>query len=143
MFGSISRGVTEYKRINLETGIVDANPQRLIVMLYEGAIEACQLGLMHMRQNNIVQKGESLSKAIMIVESGLRLSLDRNAGGEIAESLDALYGYMSNRLYLGHLQNNPDYILEVIKHLVELKSAWEAISNLQSGPAQASAVTQA
>lgn len=136
MFGSVNKGVNEYKRIDVETGVVDANPQRLIVMLYEGAIEACQTGLMHMSQQNVEQKGESLSKAIMIIESGLRLALEKNDGGEIAESLDALYGYISNRIYLGHLQNNPDFVLEAIKLMVELKSAWEAIANVQATAAQ-------
>jgi flagellar protein FliS len=130
MFGATSRGVSEYKRIHMETGVVDANPHRLIVMLYEGAIEACQTGLMHMRDKNIEKKGESLSKAIMIIESGLRLSLDKNAGAEITESLDALYGYMSNRLYLGHVQNQPAHVLEVVKLLHDLKSAWVAIADV-------------
>lgn len=137
MFGAASRGVSEYKRIDLETGVVDANPTRLIVMLYEGAIEACQTGLMHMRNQNIVQKGEALSKAIMIIESGLRLSLDKNAGQEIAQSLDALYGYMSNRLYVGHIQNQPEYILEVVKLLNDLKTAWVTIADTHPTTTQA------
>lgn len=136
MFGATSRGINEYKRIHMETGVVDANPHRLIVMLYEGAIEACQIGLMYMRDKNIEKKGESLSKAIMIIESGLRLSLDKNADAEITQSLDALYGYMSNRLYLGHVQNQPAHILEVVKLLNDLKSAWVAIADVQPNAAQ-------
>ncbi|MDP2247129.1 MAG: flagellar export chaperone FliS [Nitrosomonadales bacterium] len=131
MFGATSRGVGEYKRIHMETGVVDANPHRLIIMLYEGAIEACQIALMHMRDKNIEKKGESLSKAIMIIESGLRLSLDKNSSAEITGSLDALYGYMSNRLYLGHIQNQPAHVLEVVKLLNDLKSAWVAIADVQ------------
>jgi flagellar protein FliS len=139
MFGATSRGINEYKRIHMETGVVDANPHRLIVMLYEGAIEACQTGLMYMRDKNIEKKGESLSKAIMIIESGLRLSLDKNADVEITQSLDALYGYMSNRLYLGHVQNQPAHILEVVKLLNDLKSAWVAIADAQPNAAQVTA----
>jgi flagellar protein FliS len=137
MFGATSRGVGEYKRIHMETGIVDANPHRLIVMLYEGAIEACQTGLMYMRDKNIEKKGEALSKAIMIIESGLRLSLDKNASQEISQSLDALYGYMSNQLYLGHVRNEPSLVLEVIKLLNDLKSAWVAIADISTAPATA------
>lgn len=132
MFGVASSGVNEYKRINLETGVVDANPLRLLVMLYDGAIEACQTGLLHMQQGNIEKKGESLSRAIMIIESGLRLSLDKNASEEIATSLDRLYGYMSNRLYLAHMHNQPDHVHETVKLLNELRSAWLAIADTQS-----------
>jgi len=137
MFGAINKGVSAYKRIDLETGVVDADPLKLVVMLYEGAIEACQTGLMHMRNEDIAKKGEALSKAIMIIESGLRLSLDRNAGEDIAQSLDALYGYMSNRLYVGHLQNKPEHVLEVVKLLNDLKTAWVAIADGQGSTTQA------
>lgn len=131
MFGINSRGVNEYARISVETGVAAANPHRLIVMLYEGAIAACNSSLLHMRSQDFAQKGAALSKAIMIIESGLRISLDKKAGGEIAESLDALYAYMSNRLYIANLKNDEEPVLEVIKLMGDLKSAWEAI------PAQA------
>lgn len=131
MFGINSRGVNEYARISVETGVAAANPHRLIVMLYEGAIAACNSSLLHMRSQAFAQKGAALSKAIMIIESGLRISLDKKAGGEIAESLDALYAYMSNRLYIANLKNDEEPVLEVIKLMGDLKSAWEAI------PAQA------
>lgn len=143
MFGTFSSGIQAYKRIDVETGIVDANPHRLIVMLYDGAIEACQSGLMHMQQGHIEQKGEALSKAIMIIESGLRRALDKSNGAEIAASLDQLYGYMSNRLYLAHLRNEPKYILETVKLLNELRSAWSAIADAQSGQTAAVPAAQA
>lgn len=127
MFGSSSRGVNAYARISVETGVVDASPHRLIVMLYEGALSACNAALLHMQQGSIAEKGAALSKAIMIIESGLRASLDKNAGGEISENLDAMYSYMSNRLYIANLKNRPEPIQEVIRLLGEFKAAWEAI----------------
>jgi len=96
-------------------------------MLYDGAIVACRSAIMPMKEHDIAQKSALISKAIMIIESGLRLSLDKKAGGEIAESLDALYAYMSNRLYIANLKNQPELIEEVIKLLVDLKGSWEAI----------------
>ena len=75
-----------------------------------------------------------LSKAILIIESGLRLSLDKKAGGEIAESLDSLYVYMSHRLTVANIRNQPEMVNEVIKLLSDLKSAWEAIGEDQVKP---------
>jgi flagellar protein FliS len=80
-----------------------------------------------MQRKEIEQKGAMLSKAIMIIESGLRLSLDKKAGGEIAESLDALYVYMSGKLASANVRNQPEQVQEVIKLLLDLKGAWEAI----------------
>ena len=126
MFGS-SRGTNEYSRISIETGVAAATPHRLVIMLYDGAIQACQVAVKHIEHGDIEAKGLALSKAIMIIESGLRLSLDKKVGGEIASSLDDLYGYMSNRLYLANIKNNAEPVKEVIKLLLDLKGAWEAI----------------
>lgn len=124
MFGYNTKGVNEYNRIGLETGVVAANPHQLIVMLFDGAIKSCNAALPLIEGKAFAQKGEMLSKAIMIIESGLRASLDKNAGGEIASRLDALYDYMSNRLFFANLHNDAQPVTEVISLLTELRSAW-------------------
>ena len=129
MFGTNSRGVNEYARISVETGVVAASPHRLVVMLYEGALAACSSALLHMQNGNVAEKGAALSKAIMIIDSGLRASLDQKAGGEISANLDALYAYMSNRLYIANLKNQAEPISEVMRLLGDFKAAWEAIAN--------------
>jgi flagellar protein FliS len=127
MFGLNQKGVNGYAKVSIETGVLAASPVRLIVMLYDGAITACHSAIGSMQRKEIEQKGAMLSRAIMIIESGLRLSLDKKAGGEIAESLDALYVYMSGRLASANVRNQPEQVQEVIKLLLDLKSAWEAI----------------
>jgi len=126
MFG-FNQGVNEYSRVGVETGVVAASPLKLVVMLYDGAIAACQSAILQMSQKNIEKKSALLSKAIMIIQSGLRLSLDKQSGGEIAQSLDDLYTYMSDRLYIANINNDPELVHEVIKLLIDLKSSWETI----------------
>ncbi|HSH98482.1 MAG: flagellar export chaperone FliS [Methylophilaceae bacterium] len=126
MFG-FNQGVNEYSRVGVETGVVAASPLKLVVMLYDGAIAACQSAVLQMNQKNIEKKSALLSKAIMIIQSGLRLSLDKQSGGEIAQSLDDLYAYMSDRLYIANIKNDPELIHEVIKLLIDLKGSWETI----------------
>ena len=128
-------GASAYARVGLETGVVAANPHKLILMLYEGARIALSSALIHMRNNEINAKGQAISKAITIISSGLRASLDVKAGGELAEQLDALYEYMSHKLLLANLHNKPEYIEEVARLLGELSEAWEAIGRTASpGP---------
>lgn len=129
MFGFKSNGANVYAQMGLETGVVAASPNKLVVMLYEGAISACRQAVGFMQQQDIQRKGEMLSKAILIIESGLRLSLDKKAGGAIAQSLDDLYGYMTQRLTKGNIRNQAEYVEEVIGLLTELKQAWEAIEH--------------
>ncbi|MGV7209058.1 flagellar export chaperone FliS [Oxalobacteraceae bacterium A2-2] len=129
MFGTRQTGVNAYAKIGMETGVAAASPHKLIVMLFDGALQALNAALFGMRENNIPEKGKALSKAIMIIDSGLRASLDKKAGGEIAESLDALYEYMSGRLLTANLKNDPAIIEEVQRLLTELRDAWNAIAD--------------
>lgn len=140
MFGQNKRGVNVYAQVSMETGVLAASPNKLIIMLYEGAITACYSAIRHMQISDIPNKGAMISQAILIIERGLRLSLNKKAGGEIAESLDALYAYMSNRLTMANVRNQPELVHEVIKLLTELKSAWEAIGNTQASSQVASPV---
>lgn len=136
MFGSMRSGANAYAKVGIETGVIAASPHKLIVMLFDGALAALATALQHMSTGNIPGKGIALSKAISIIDSGLRASLDHKAGGEIAANLDALYEYMSTRLMTANLQNQPEMIEEVQRLLQDLRSAWEAIApDAQAMPA--------
>ena len=121
--------ISAYQRIGVETGVESANPHKLILMLFEGAQEALAKAKMHIRHNEIAKKGEMLSKAIMIIDHGLKASLDMNVGGDLAQQLQALYDYMTNRLLVANLKNDIEIIDEVNGLLNELNGAWKAIEN--------------
>ena len=129
MFGSRQTGVHAYAKVGMETGVVAASPHKLIVMLFDGALVALNAALSGMRSGNIAEKGKSISKAILIIDSGLRAALDKKAGGEIAEGLDALYEYMSGRLLMANIKNDPAILEEVQRLLIELRDAWNAIAD--------------
>ncbi len=126
MFGS-NKGANSYAKVGLETGVAAASPHKLIVMLFEGALTAIRNASMHMKAGEIAKKGAAISKAIAIVESGLRASLDKEAGGAIAASLDSLYDYIGRRLLAANLTNDPAILDEVQALLLDLKGAWDAI----------------
>ncbi|NYE61350.1 flagellar protein FliS [Duganella sp. 1224] len=129
MFGSRQTGVSAYAKIGIETGVLAASPHKLIVMLFDGALAALNDAAGGIRNRDIAVKGKSLSKAIMIIDSGLRAALDKKAGGEIAESLDALYEYMSNRLLTANVNSDLGVVEEVQRLLTELRDAWNAIAD--------------
>ena len=127
MFGSVQKGVNAYASVGLETGVAAASPHKLIVMLFDGALTALTIALTEMHAKNIAAKGRAISKAIRIIEEGLRASLDKSQGGEIAGSLDALYEFIAKRLVQANLENKPEYIEEAHRLLGELRGAWLAI----------------
>jgi flagellar protein FliS len=129
MFGSSQmKGANAYAKVGIETGVIAASPHKLIVMLFDGAIVSIGNAIQHLKAGEIAAKGKSISKTVSIIDNGLRASLDKKVGGEIAVNLDALYAYMSNRLILGNLHNKEEYLLEVQTLLRDLKSSWETIS---------------
>ena len=126
---SPSRAINSYQRVGVESGVVSADPHKLILMLFEGARQALDCSRLYIRQNKIAAKGEMISKAIMIIDHGLKASLDKTAGGELAGQLEQLYDYMTVRLLTANLHNDTAIIGEVSHLLGELQEAWASIGN--------------
>jgi len=129
MFGSMQRGVNAYAKVGLETSVISASPHKLIVLLYDGALAAVKNAANHMAAGNIAGKGEAIGKALDIINNGLRASLDKKGGGEIAANLDALYVYMAQRLLTASLQNKTAMLDEVQALLADLRDAWTQIGD--------------
>jgi flagellar protein FliS len=127
MFGSTQRGVNAYAKVGMETGIAAATPHKLTLMLMDAASIAIAMALKHMQEGNIRDKGKAITKAILIIDNGLRASLNKPVGGELAENLDVLYEYMSRNLFSANVKNQPQLLEEVHGLLNQIKEAWETI----------------
>jgi flagellar protein FliS len=122
-----ARAINAYAKVGLESGVAAASPHDLIIMLYQASVLSISNAKRQIAQNDIPGKGASISRAISLIGSGLQASLDREAGGEIAQNLYDLYGYMIQRLIRANISNDTAILDEVEKLLVELQGAWEAI----------------
>lgn len=116
-----------YQQVNLESEITNATPYQLIGILFKGALSALKRGEIFMQQNNISEKGKEISKAINIIDSGLKQALNYDEGGELATNLASLYDYMVMRLLNANLENNVAYVQEVYQLLSDIASAWQQI----------------
>ncbi|MBE9608826.1 flagellar export chaperone FliS [Chitinilyticum litopenaei] len=121
------KAMAAYGAQSLDADVAAASPHRLIILLYDGAIQSVTLARMFMENGSIAEKGAAISKAIAIIEDGLRLSLDRETGGELADNLDALYEYMSHVLLEANLHNRLDSLDQILILLKDLREAWESI----------------
>lgn len=128
-------GLDHYKSVESPASAEYATPHRLIQMLLEGAIEKINLAKGYMQRKEIALKGSHISWAISIIE-GLRMSLDQEAGGDIATNLDALYDYMGRRLVEANLRNDTAMLDEVAGLLKEIKMAWDAIPQIVANEKQ-------
>lgn len=126
VYASVKGRMNQYRNTGLSGAIEGASPHRLIQMLMEGALDRIASAKGYMERGAISEKGSQISWAISIID-GLRASLDKSVGGEIAQNLDNLYGYMTIRLADANLRNEPSYLDEVSDLLRQVKGAWDAI----------------
>lgn len=129
MFGQSMNPAKAYSEVGVQTSVITANPHKLILMLFDGALQAVGTAAVALNTSDIATKGKSISKAIEIITSGLRASLDMEAGGQLAEQLGALYGYMVDRLLYANLHNSQAALDEVTGLLHELRDAWSEIGD--------------
>ena len=120
-----------YARIGLETGVAAASPQRLVVMLYDGALAAISEGRAHLVAGRTAPKGRALGKAIGIIDEGLKAALDTSQGGAIARQLMDLYDYLAQRLLLANARNDVALLDEASRLLGELREAWASLAERQ------------
>ena len=115
------------KRAYTESSILTAPPERLVVMLYDGAIRFLGQAAVAMRADNSrvfldrVQRGEAIIKE-------LNLSLYMREGGEVSERLRAIYQFCDLHLTSATMERDPGKIDDVIKLLSELRDAWQQIA---------------
>ncbi|EHG7583725.1 MULTISPECIES: flagellar export chaperone FliS [Citrobacter] len=121
-------GTKAYAQVSVESGVMSANPHQLIEMLFDGANSALVRARLFLEQGDLVAKGEALSKAINIIDNGLKAGLDLENGGDIAANLSDLYDYMIRRLLLANLRNDSQAIEEVEGLLGNIADAWKQIS---------------
>lgn len=116
----VNNGIRSYRKTN----VITADPKRLILMCYEGAIDNLKIGKQTYIENDYERKAKAFSKARDIINE-LLCSLDFEKGGAIAKNLEALYNYMIRRILRADLRRDLNAIDEVIGMLGELKEAWE------------------
>lgn len=127
-------GASAYRAIGIETGVAAADPLGLVVMLYDGAIQAIIRAETCLAQGEIEARGVYTSKAIDIINQGLLASLDVRVGGALAEGLWALYEYMGRRLVAANMSGDLSVYAEVRTLLGDLRGAWIELRRTRGGP---------
>lgn len=120
-------GTQAYAKIGVESSVMSANQQQLVTLLFDGAISALVRARLFMQDNNIQGKGNSISKAINIIEGGLKQGLDEQSGDDLTDNLIGLYAYMVRRLVQANLHNDVEALEEVEGLLRNIADAWKEV----------------
>ncbi|BCA39161.1 MULTISPECIES: flagellar export chaperone FliS [Kluyvera] len=123
MYGA--KGTQAYAQIGVESAVMSASQQQLVSMLFDGALSALIRARLFMQDGNLQGKGLSLSKAINIIENGLKIGLDEESRDELTQNLLALYAYMVRRLLQANLHNDTGAVEEVENLMRNIADAWK------------------
>ncbi len=113
-----------YSTIGLETQVLSASPEELISLLLDGARVAVIKAKLHLDNDQIAERGQAISKAIDIVDTGLKGSLDHEKGGEIAAQLAQSYDLILYHLMQANLHADKERLDIAESMLSTLLDTW-------------------
>ena len=121
-----------YRQMGLETGIAGASPHQLVMMLFDAFTDSVNQARGGMRGRHVEQKCQAISRALRIVNEGLREGLNLREGGKLAADLNDLYGYVTRRLMQASISNDEAVLDECQSLIAPLREAWAAIGKTNS-----------
>lgn len=112
-----------YKKVNIDSGILESNPHQIIVMMFDGALQSLSISKGAIERKDFELKSQSITKFVNII-SALRAALDFDVEPEISQRFDDLYAYCIDRALEASLALNIEMVTEVNGLLKPLRDAW-------------------
>lgn len=116
-----------YRTVAVETAVPEADPHRLVGMLFEGLVDCIAQARGAIREGNVELKGRAITRAVRIVDEGLKAGLNLAEGGALATDLNSLYAYVTARLTHANLYSDEAALAECTQLIQPLRDAWAAI----------------
>lgn len=113
-----------------ETQITTTDAGTVLLLLYQGAIDALNRAAGFMAAGNMADKGKQILKANDIINQFI-VSLDFEVGGELAHNLEGLYRFMLEQILFANAHNEAKPLTTVVSLLTTLKSGWDEAVALQ------------
>ena len=127
MFGQAASAIHAYRRVAVESAALGSDSHQLISMLFAAARVAIDQSRAALARGDLGGKATASSKAIRLVDEGLKAAVDRSVG-ELGETLFQLYDYCTRRLLHAHLKHDDAAYAEVSNLIGQIESAWREIA---------------
>lgn len=116
-----------YARGNyLETQVLTAAPQKLRLMLVDGALRHGRLAREHWQANRLWEGGEALTRCHEIVHE-LMAGLRREVAPDLVAKVAGLYAYTSRLLSQAHLRRELHTLDEALALLEQERETWRLV----------------
>lgn len=114
----------QYQKSQIET----ATPERILIMLYDGAIQFLNIAKLELNANTVPLNIQKIHNNIMGAQkiiTEFQNTLNMEIGGEMARNLYDLYDYLYKRLIEANVKKDVKIIDEVLSHLKDLRDTWQ------------------
>ena len=109
-----------------ENRIEGSSQGEMIILLYEGCIRFMNEAIVFIEENKIQDAHNKIIKAQRIINE-LMVTLDFEAGGEIAQNLYNLYDFIMNELIKANIKKEKEGLYNSIEVMQELLDAWRIV----------------
>ena len=116
-----------------QTSVQSASREKILLMLYEGAIRFIKQAILAIDRKDIADRGMNIGRAFDIVNE-LNNTLNHEVGGEIAKNLEQLYMFVSEQLTKANATGDKKYLEAGLKVMETLYAGWvEAVEKVKRG----------
>lgn len=123
-----SKCIKQYQTSNIAT----ATPEKLMILLFDGAIQFLQKAKTAIAENNLQERSQNIDGARKILRELMR-TIDLENGNDVSKSLFRLYNRMAMNLIKANVQRNSDKIDEVIEDLTNIRWGFQKAIEIQNG----------
>ena len=109
-----------------EAAVAGASPVRLVILLYEQAIEDLRRSLAAQKSGDIEARTREINHAILVL-GHLEATLDKEQGGRVAQNLQTFYQQMRAGLTEAQVRQSPALLEKQISLLMEVRDAWQEV----------------
>ena len=107
-----------------QNSVKTASPARLTLMLYEGAIKFCNIGL-----EGIAERNNNIIKAEKIIVE-LRATLEMKY--PVAKEFDRVYDYIYRRLVEANMKKDAEILKDALGHIKTMRDTWKEVMRINN-----------
>jgi flagellar protein FliS len=126
--------MTNPRMVYRETDGRGATAVRLVVLLYEQAIQDLRQAAQALEQNNIELRTSRINHALDVI-CLLQGSLNMERGGQVARNLARFYETLRAHLWEAQLHASQETLSQQITDLLSLREAWAEVDRAESAGA--------
>lgn len=117
---AINSAATLYQGTKVNT----ASPAELTLMLYEGAIKFCNIGILGYETKDYEKVSNNIIKVQNIITE-LRATLDFKYPP--AKDFDVVYEYINNLLVQSNVKKDPEMLSQALDQIREMRDLWKEV----------------